>query len=149
MEKRFSLYENGGFWAVLENEVNDGTISVKSYCGAELIINRMNELAEDIEDLKAQNLMQAQELDKHHVQIVGGRFNGKNLIDSMAQQIEDLKNQLKHKYPYINKYDNGIFVEYNVVYEREGIVATTCFGKNKELAENYLRQLKGENLCKK
>lgn len=144
--KRFSLYESGGFWAVLENEVNDGTISVKSYCGAELIINRMNELAEDIKDLKAQNLMQAQELGKHHVQVVGGRFNGKNLIDSMAQQIEDLKNQLKHKYPYINKYDNGIFVEYNVVYEREGIVATTCFGKNKELAEKYLKQLKGEKL---
>ena len=52
MEKRFSLYENGGFWAVLENEVNDGTIGVKSYCGAELIISRMNELAEEIVDLK-------------------------------------------------------------------------------------------------
>lgn len=55
MSKRFSLYESDGFWAILENEANDGTTRIKSYCGVELIIDRMNELDQQIEELKVEN----------------------------------------------------------------------------------------------
>ncbi len=52
--EKFSLYQNDGIWGILEDATNDGTICVKSYFGADLIINRMNELAEQIRSLEEQ-----------------------------------------------------------------------------------------------
>ena len=76
------------------------------------------------------------------------RDDKNNIINKQTEKINQLKQQLAEKekeshnvYPFIKKYDNGIFVEYNVVCEREGIVSTTCFGKNKEMAEDYLKSL--------
>lgn len=68
----------------------------------------------------------------------------KEINHKLKQQLEEKEKEISKLYPFVKKYHNGIFVEYNVVYERDGIVATTTFGRNKEMAYNYLKSLKGE-----
>lgn len=52
--KRFSLYQSDGLWGIVEDASNDNEVCFKSYCGAELVIDRMNELSEQIRSLDEQ-----------------------------------------------------------------------------------------------
>ena len=65
-------------------------------------------------------------------------------IAELEKQLHELEEEQKRVYPFVKKYDNGIFIEYNVIYEREGLVSTMCFGKNKEMAYKFLKELRGE-----
>lgn len=65
-------------------------------------------------------------------------------IAELEEQLHELGKEKKRVYPFVKKYDNGIFIEYNVIYEREGLVSTMCFGKNKEMAYKFLKELQGE-----
>lgn len=64
---------------------------------------------------------------------------------SLEQELAEKEKEIKKIYPFVKKYHNGIFVEYNVVSERDGIISTTVFGKNKELAYKYKNSIKGES----
>ncbi len=60
----------------------------------------------------------------------------------LRKNIENLQNKANHIYPYLEEYDNGNFIEYNVVYSKNGIVNTICFGSNKEMAIDVIKSLK-------
>ena len=62
----------------------------------------------------------------------------------LKQQLAEKEKEISQLYPFVKEHNNGNFIEYNVIYERDGIVATTTFGKNKEMAYDYLKSLKGE-----
>lgn len=68
------------------------------------------------------------------------------ILNSQAQRIAELENQLREKeqiYPFMKVYKKGEFISYNVVNETLGIVTTITFGDNKEMAEEYLKSLGG------
>ena len=65
-------------------------------------------------------------------------------IAGLGAKLEEKDREITNVYPFLKEYDNGVFTEYNVVYERDGIVATTCFGKNKEMAYEYLKTLRND-----
>lgn len=102
--------------------------------------NVLNDLLHNHEQLY-QRLLSAEEQNKRVLEKL-------DIITRSNQELEtkcaEQNKELKNKYPFLKKYDNGIFVEYNVVYEREGLVNTICFGKNKEMAEHTLKTLMEE-----
>ena len=60
----------------------------------------------------------------------------------LKQQLAEKDKEISQLYPFVKEHNNGNFIEYNVVYEKNGIVATTTFGRNKEMAYDYLKLLK-------
>lgn len=84
-----------------------------------------------------------EELNKEHEIILGFQEYEKKIADLEAK-LDEKKKEITNAYPFLKEYDNGVFTEYNVVYERDGIVATTCFGKNKEMAYEYLKTLRND-----
>ena len=54
MSDKFSLYQTDGLWGIIENASDEKQTSIKSYFGSDLIIKRLNEQAEQIDQLKQQ-----------------------------------------------------------------------------------------------
>ena len=54
MSDKFSLYQTDGLWGIIENASNEKQTSIKSYFGSDLIIKRLNEQADQIDQLKQQ-----------------------------------------------------------------------------------------------
>lgn len=54
MSDKFSLYQTDGLLGIIENASNEKQTSIKSYFGSDLIIKRLNEQAEQIDQLKQQ-----------------------------------------------------------------------------------------------
>ena len=54
MKDKFSLYQADGFWGIIEDASDEKQTSVKSYIGPDLIVKRLNEQADQIDQLKQQ-----------------------------------------------------------------------------------------------
>ena len=54
MNDKFSLYQTDGLWGIIENTSNEKQTSIKSYFGSDLIIKRLNEQDQQIDQLKQQ-----------------------------------------------------------------------------------------------
>lgn len=119
-------------------------------CGSVIVDGHKHDNQEDlcdkckITDLEAKLAEKDKELKRLHKNWRNSQIQQRRLYDNVKQQVVEQNKELKNKYPFLKKYDNGIFVEYNVVYEREGLVNTICFGKNKEMAEHTLKTLMEE-----
>lgn len=64
MSDKFSFYQTDGLWGIIENASNEKQTSIKSYFGSDLIIKRLNEQADQIDQLKQQLVELEQELVK-------------------------------------------------------------------------------------
>lgn len=65
-------------------------------------------------------------------------------IKKLRQQIVELQREVTNKYPFIKEHNNGLYIEYYVVFEQlDGTVATCVFGKNKDRAYKYIKSLRG------
>ena len=64
MNDKFSLYQTDGLWGIIENTSNEKQTSIKSYFGSDLIIKRLNEQAEQIDQLKQQLAEKDKEIEK-------------------------------------------------------------------------------------
>mgnify|MGYP006993857640 CR=1 FL=1 len=65
-------------------------------------------------------------------------------IKSLHKQIAELQREVTNKYPFIKEHNNGLYIEYYVVFEQpDGTIATCVFSKNKDRAYEYLKSLKG------
>lgn len=101
-----------------------------------------NNQAQQITDLEAKLTDRKQFCEsqvKSLTDIIAGLIETKHDLEA---KIEEKEKEISQLYPFIREYHNGIFVEYNVIYERNGIVATTSFGRNKERAYDYLKTLR-------
>ena len=114
---------------------------------------KMSSLYSQLENLYDQDFMESTEggpvldwLRKHKEDIHNIEVDYLNDIATAQENVDKLEKEVKQLYPFVKEYNNGTFIEYNVVQEREGFVSTTAFGKNKELAYNYLKWIKGEKV---
>lgn len=54
MSDKFSFYQTEGLWGIIENASDEKQTSIKSYFGSDLLIKRLNEQADQIDQLKQQ-----------------------------------------------------------------------------------------------
>lgn len=106
------------------------------------VLEKLDIITRSNQELETKLAEQDKELIRLHKNWRNSKIQQQRLYDNVKQQLVEQNKELENKYPFLKKYDNGIFVEYNVVYEREGLVNTICFGKNKEMAEHTLKTLK-------
>ena len=67
----------------------------------------------------------------------------KIIIDTLNQKIEKLeKSNSEIKFPFIREYTTDKYTQYQVIYEKGGIVSTCCFRDNREEAVAFLNYLK-------
>ena len=64
MSDKFSFYQTEGLWGIIENASDEKQTSIKSYFGSDLIIKRLNEQAEQIDQLKQQLAEKDKEIEK-------------------------------------------------------------------------------------
>lgn len=64
MKDKFSLYQADGFWGIIEDASDEKQTSVKSYIGPDLIVKRLNEQADQIDQLKQQLEEKDKEIEK-------------------------------------------------------------------------------------
>lgn len=62
MSDKFSFYQTEGLWGIIENASDEKQTSIKSYFGSDLIIKRLNEQADQIDQLKQQLVEKEKEL---------------------------------------------------------------------------------------
>lgn len=90
MSDKFSLYQTDGLWGIIENASNEKQTSIKSYFGSDLIIKRLNEQADQIDQLK-QQLEEKDEQIKKRVMVYEKQFI------EQTDEIYSLKQQLAEK----------------------------------------------------
>lgn len=105
------------------------------------VLEKLDIITRSNQELETKLSEQDKELIRLHKNWRNSKIQQQRLYDNVKQQLVEQNKELENKYPFLKRYDNGIFIEYNVVYEREGLVNTICFGKNKEMAENTLKTL--------
>lgn len=67
----------------------------------------------------------------------------KIIIDALNQKIEKLeKSNSEIKFPFIREYTTDKYIQYQVIYEKGGIVSTCCFRDKKDEAVAFLEYLK-------
>ena len=67
----------------------------------------------------------------------------KIIIDALNQKIEKLENSNPEvKFPFIREYTTDKYTQYQVIYEKGGIVSTCCFRDKKDEAIAFLEYLK-------
>lgn len=98
MSDKFSLYQTDGLWGIIENASNEKQTSIKSYFGSDLIIKRLNEQADQINQLKQQNEELMLQLNRQNVE------EHKPVYCTLAGteceylgKVEELKQQLAEK----------------------------------------------------
>ncbi len=64
MSDKFSFYQTEGLWGIIENASDEKQTSIKSYFGSDLIIKRLNEQAEQIDQLKQQLAEKDKEIER-------------------------------------------------------------------------------------
>ena len=117
MSDKFSLYQTDGLWGIIENASNEKQTSIKSYFGSDLIIKRLNEQDQQIDQLK----QQLEEKDNYHLryELAGADetiTNLKKQIEEKDKEISRLKERLsvfdnfKDNYGYTN-YDDSEILE--------------------------------------
>lgn len=105
MSDKFSLYQTDGLWGIIENTFNEKQTSIKSYFGSDLIIKRLNEQAEQIDQLKQQlaekdkEIAHLKEKDNYHL-----RYE----LAGADETITNLKQQLEEKDKEINELNKKI-----------------------------------------
>ena len=98
MNDKFSLYQTDGLWGIIENASDKKQTSIKSYFGSDLIIKRLNEQADQINQLKQQNEELMLQLNRQNVE------EHKPVYCTLAGteceylgKVEELKQQLAEK----------------------------------------------------
>lgn len=67
----------------------------------------------------------------------------KSLIKSLNQRIKDLEESAPDiKFPFIREYTTDNYTQYQVIYEKGGIVSTCCFRDKRDEAVAFLEYLK-------
>ena len=84
MSDKFSFYQTEGLWGIIENASDEKQTSIKSYFGSDLIIKRLNEQAEQIDQLKQQLAEKDKEIKKLNWQLKDKDFIIKNLNHSLS-----------------------------------------------------------------
>lgn len=118
MSDKFSLYQTDGLWGIIENASDEEQTSIKSYFGSDLIIKRLNEQADQIDQLK-------QQLDEKDIRIeeLEGQFAYECECN---KQLVELQKQLEKKQKTIDEI-NKEFVQ--AVHDWK----TLCAEKDKEI----------------
>ncbi len=112
MSDKFSFYQTEGLWGIIENASDEKQTSIKSYFGSDLIIKRLNEQADQINQLK----QQLEEKDNYHLryELAGADetiTNLKKQIEEKDKEIEKLNKTLE-MCKHTERYDIGeMFLE--------------------------------------
>ena len=129
MSDKFSLYQTDGLWGIIENASNEKQTSIKSYFGSDLIIKRLNEQADQINQLKQQNEELMLRLNRQNVE------EHKPVYCTLAGteceylgKVEELKQQLAEKQKTIDEI-NKEFVQ--AIHDWK----TLCAEKDKEIED--------------
>lgn len=101
MSDKFSFYQTEGLWGIIENASDEKQTSIKSYFGSDLIIKRLNEQAEQIDQLKQQlaekdkEIAHLKEMDNYHLlyELAGADETIANLKKQLEEKDKD-KTQL-------------------------------------------------------
>lgn len=67
----------------------------------------------------------------------------KSLIESLNQKVNDLEESKSDiRFPFIREYTTDNYTQYQVIYEKGGIVSTCCFRDKRDEALAFLEYLK-------
>lgn len=91
MSDKFSFYQTEGLWGIIENASDEKQTSIKSYFGSDLIIKRLNEQAEQIDQLKQQLTEKQNTIDEINKEFVQTVHDWKTLCAEKDKEIERLK----------------------------------------------------------
>ena len=92
MKDKFSLYQADGFWGIIEDNSDWKQSSVKSYIGPNLIVKRLNEQADQIDQLQQQLAEKQKTIDEINKEFVQAIHDWKTLCAEKDKEIERLKN---------------------------------------------------------
>lgn len=98
MNDKFSLYQTDGLWGIIENASDEKQTSIKSYFGSDLIIKRLNEQDQQIDQLKQQLAEKDKEIErlkdfigcKGCVDVI--KKSNKDQTQLAIQELEKMKN---------------------------------------------------------
>ena len=103
MSDKFSLYQTDGLWGIIENASNEKQTSIKSYFGSDLIIKRLNEQADQINQLKQQNEELMLQLNRQNVEehkpvyctLAGTECEYLGKVEELKQQLAEKDKEIK------------------------------------------------------
>ena len=142
MSDKFSFYQTEGLWGIIENASDEKQTSIKSYFGSDLIIKRLNEQAEQIDQLK----QQLEEKDKE-IERLKNLFElnnevvinqGKEIFDLRVQVLQQKQNQIQLAIQELEKVKDWL----NEPFDEDG-----CFKNGGDLIgfiDQQIKELKGE-----
>ena len=90
MSDKFSFYQTEGLWGIIENASDEKQTSIKSYFGSDLIIKRLNEQAEQIDQLKQQLAEKEKENEELKLKL---DIRAMNLQNINTERMEAVRNQ--------------------------------------------------------
>ena len=94
MSDKFSLYQTDGLWGIIENASNEKQISIKSYFGSDLIIKRLNEQADQIDQLKQQLAEKDKEINSLIVDYEKRISQEQELMSNMEHRLTEKQNTI-------------------------------------------------------
>lgn len=105
MNDKFSLYQTDGLWGIIENTSNEKQTSIKSYFGSDLIIKRLNEQADQINQLKQQNEELMLQLNRQNVEehkpvyctLAGTECEYLGKVEELKQQLAEKDKEIEEK----------------------------------------------------
>ena len=103
MSDKFSFYQTEGLWGIIENASDEKQTSIKSYFGSDLLIKRLNEQADQIDQLKQQLeelmlLLSKYEIEEHkpvYCTLAGTECEYLGKVEELKQQLEEKDKLLK------------------------------------------------------
>ena len=114
MSDKFSLYQTDGLWGIIENTFNEKQTSIKSYFGSDLIIKRLNEQAEQIDQLKQQLAEKDKEINSLIIDYEKRISQEQELMSNLEKQLAEKEEELlkqKEKSARTEQIYNGIIVD--------------------------------------
>ncbi len=133
MSDKFSLYQTDGLWGIIENTFNEKQTSIKSYFGSDLIIKRLNEQAEQIDQLKQQLEIQSSVLKQTREKLSKAEHDRDRYRDKIKEQQEQLA-----KKENMHPLDEKLFQHY-CAYKHIEPEIKGCLDRDRE--REYIKQL--------
>ena len=95
MSDKFSFYQTEGLWGIIENASDEKQTSIKSYFGSDLIIKRLNEQAEQIDQLKQQLAEKDKEIEKLKQELEETNAGYDFIYEQSGETIKELQQNQK------------------------------------------------------
>lgn len=135
MSDKFSFYQTEGLWGIIENASDEKQTSIKSYFGSDLIIKRLNEQADQIDQLKQQLAEKEKENEELKLKL---DIRAMNLQNINTERMEAVRNQTQLTLQELEKVKT--LIQNAINFEKPNFVEVY------DAINKQIKELKGEKL---